>query len=243
MTDSLDRDRSGDGVPVVAPQASSMRVAIAIVLGLALMAPAFVARCPRACKKQLTSEFRTRKSACAGGTSRKACRKKCRATRNADTRTQVERRCEAAVVRASGHRHPHDLDDDSCRHIDHDGSAHEHDGSVHHDDDRHLCRRAGRDGVQRRQRVHDRGRLPGRKVHRSGSRHLRVPGPVPERRKLRPCNRSVLVPGEGQRHNVQRRQRVHGRRCLPGGELCQWFWHHLSDPLLPAPVPPAGAGL
>jgi hypothetical protein len=58
---------------------------------------------------------------------------------------------------------------------------------------------AGWHVVQRRQRLHERRQLSGRRLHRREPDLLRGARSVPRRRNLRPGDRPLLAPGEGQR--------------------------------------------
>jgi hypothetical protein len=80
-------------------------------------------------------------------------------------------------------------------------------------------RQVGRRRLQRRQRLHDDGHLPGRRLHRDEPRRLRRGRPVPRRRRLRPRDRDVLRAERAGGHDLRRRQRLHGRRRVPGGRV------------------------
>ena len=68
-----------------------------------------------------------------------------------------------------------------------------------------------RHGLQRRQRLHADRHLPGRRVHRRQPGDLHRDRPVPRRRHLQPATGVCSNPERGQRHRVQRRQRLHAR--------------------------------
>ena len=75
-----------------------------------------------------------------------------------------------------------------------------------------------RDGLQRRQRLHDGRRLPRRELHRD-DRDLHGAGSVPHGRDLRPGD-GVLGPvDDANGTTLRRRERLHHRRQLPGGGL------------------------
>ena len=71
--------------------------------------------------------------------------------------------------------------------------------------------------VQRRQRLHADRHLPGRHVHRQQSGRLHRSDQCHVAGTCNPATGAVLEPGQGQRHRLQRRQRLHADRHLPGG--------------------------
>ena len=79
--------------------------------------------------------------------------------------------------------------------------------------------RARRRRVQRRQPLHHPRRLQRRGLHRRRRPRLSGARSVPRRRHLQPGHRPLQRGAEGERDAVQRQQRLHGRRHLPGGHL------------------------
>ena len=73
--------------------------------------------------------------------------------------------------------------------------------------------------LQRRQRLHADRHLPGRRLHGREPGRLHGARPVPRRRHLRHGDRALLEPAEDRRDGLQRRQRVHADRHLPGRRL------------------------
>jgi len=149
-------------------------------------------------------------------------------------RTRLLKKWQAQPPGLRSARNHHDLgtcDDDTATCDDVDAGAdddhHHHPGPVREPD------HAQRHRVRRQQRVHDWRHLPEWHVHRI-RRRLRHPGSVPQPRCVRPRDGSVRVPIEDGRHAVQRRQRVHCRRHVPGGKL-----RRLPRHLPPEPVPAA----
>ena len=79
-----------------------------------------------------------------------------------------------------------------------------------------TCVVSQRHGVQRRQRLHADRHLPGGRLHGRQPGDLRGERPVPRRGRVQPGDGRVLEPAQAERHGVQRRQRLHADRHLPG---------------------------
>ena len=95
-----------------------------------------------------------------------------------------------------------------------------HGGHVQHEHGRVLePGRDERDDVQRRERVHADRHVPERDVHGSEPRDVHRERLVPHGGHVQHEHGRVLEPRRGERHDVQRRQRVHAERQLPVGRL------------------------